>query len=462
MKYVITPVRSWYSFRYGVESPASLAARIAGSGYAGGILADSGIVTGQLEFAAACRENGVTGAAGALLTIRGLKITFTAIEGGWSDLCSLITSTTIPKRVSTGESLAACTKLAAIVEDPYGAEVLKHEMGFNGPVFVAVFPEFMSGRKPGSVEREILEQGCRPLASWPVVFKDSGSIETHRILRRGYLAIEKRNPDPCEFAGENNVLPDIETFERSFSGAEHSLMENRRLSEMISTEPSVAGKTRKRILSEERMLTGIVKQRLRSLYNASPSALCRLEMELEVICENRLAGYFLRFYEIIEYCRKQSIAVSARGSAGGSIITYLLGISIICPVQHGLSFSRFFNILRSRPPDIDLDIDSSRRDEVIKWFLGKAGRYGAAVSQIVTHRARSAFRVAASGLGISSREIDNLTKLLRYHDNAAWSRPASSAALQDSKLIRKIPSHLAPHPCGLVCTGEPVDTLVPL
>ena len=462
MQYVITPVRSWYSFRYGVESPASLAAGIARCGYAGGILTDSSVVTGQLEFAAACRKNGITGAAGALLTIRGLKITFTAIEGGWSDLCSLITSTTVPERVSTEESLAACTKLAAIVGEPSFAPVLKRELGFNGTIFVSVYPEFMSGRKPGSAEREILEQGCCPLASWPVVFSDSGSIETHRILRRGYLAIEKRNPDPCEFAGENNVLPDVGIFEGSFSGAEHSLAENRRLSELISTEPSEAGKVRNRILPEERMLAGIVKKRLRFLYDESPSARRRLEMELEVICENGLAGYFLRFYEIIEYCRSKGIAVSARGSAGGSIIAYLLGISIICPIQHGLSFSRFFNILRSRPPDIDIDIDSSRRDEVIKWFLGKAGRYGAAVSQIVTHRARSAFRVAASGLGISSREIDTLTKLLRYHDNAAWSRPASSAALQDSKLIRSIPSHLAPHPCGLVCTCEPVDTLVPL
>ena len=462
MKYVISPVRSWYSFRYGVEPPASLAAGIARFGYAGGILTDSSVVTGQLEFAAACRENGITGAAGAELRIRGLKITFAAIEGGWSDLCSLITSTAIPQRISTEESLTACTKLAAIVEEPSEAEVLEHEMGFKGRVFVSVFPECISGVKPVLAEREILEQGCRPLASWPVVFKDSGSIETHRILRRGYLAIEKKNPDPCEFAGENNVLPDIETFEGSFSGAEHSLMENRRLSELISTEPPAAGKVRRKIPAEERMLGRIVKRRLKSLYNESPSALCRLEMELEVICENGLAGYFLRFYEIIEYCRKESIAVSARGSAGGSIIAYLLGISIICPIRHGLSFSRFFNVLRSRPPDIDLDIDSSRRDEVIKWFLGKAGRYGAAVSQIVTHRARSAFRIAASGLGISSREIDNLTRLLRYRDNAVWSRPASSAALQDSKLIRKIPSHLAPHPCGLVCTDEPVDTLVPL
>ncbi|MCD4700931.1 MAG: hypothetical protein K8S24_03650 [Candidatus Aegiribacteria sp.] len=462
MKYVITPVRSWYSFRYGVESPASLAAGIARFGYAGGILTDKSIVTGQLEFAATCRENGITGAAGALLAIRGLKIAFTAIEGGWCDLCSLITSTVLPERISTEESLAACTKLAAIVEGPSEVSMLRNEMGFTGPIFVSVFPEFMSGRKPGLVEREILDQGCRPVASWPVVFTNSDSIETHRILRRGYLAIEKRKPDPCEFADVNNVLPYVEMFEESFKGAKHSLMENSRLSEMVSTEPSGAGEAGNRILPEERMLARIVKKRLRSLYNESPSARSRLEMELEIICKNGLAGYFLRFYEIIEYCRRKGIAVSARGSAGGSIIAYLLGISIICPIRHGLSFSRFFNIRRLRSPDIDIDIDSSRRDEVIKWFLKKAGRYGAAVSQIVTHRSRSAFRVAACGLGISSREIDSLTKLLRYNDNAAWSRPVASAALRNSKFVRNIPSHLAPHPCGVVCTGEPVDTLVPL
>lgn len=462
MEYVVTPVRSWYSFRYGVESPAKLAEGIARCGFAGGILSDPGVVTGQLEFAAACRENGIVGVAGVELIIRRMKVVFAALEGGWSNLCSLITSTTVPDRISTEESLPLCVNVAAIVEEPYGAEMLEHEMGFSGQVFVSVFPECISGKKPGMAEREILEKGYRPIASWPVVFTDFDSIETHLVLRRGYLAIEKKKVEPLEFAGKNNVLPDVDVFKRSFRGAEHSLMRNRQLAGMISTEPVKAGKVRTRIPEEERKLAEIVKSRLRSLYRESPSALRRMEMELKIICENGLAGYFLRFYDTIEYCRKKGIAASARGSAGGSIIAYLLGISIICPIRHGLSFSRFFNVLRSSPPDIDLDIDSSRRDEVTKWFLEKAGRNGAAVSQIVTHRSKSAFRVAASGLGISSREIDSLTKILRYNDSAAWNRPVVSEALRDSKLIRHIPSHLAPHPCGLVCTDEPVDTLVPL
>ncbi len=462
MKYIIAPVRSWYSFRYGVEPPARLAEKIAGSGYAGGILADGNVVTGQLEFAAACRKHGITGAAGAELTIRGARIFFLSLKEGWSDLCQLITSTTVPERISTEESLASCSRLAAIAAEPSVSAVLENEMGFEGPIFIPVFPECISGRNPALVEREIINRGCRPIASWPIVFSDSRSIETHRILRRGYLAIEKKKLDSARFAGRNNVLPDSRIFEESFRGAAFSLMENRGIAELISTEPSTAINSGRRIPEEEKILTETAMNRLISIYKDSPSALHRTQMELKVILENGLAGYFLRFFEIIEYCRRKGIAVSARGSAGGSIVAYLLGISIICPIRHGLSFSRFFNIRRSRSPDIDLDIDSSRRDEVIKWFLRKAGRNGAAVSQVVTHRSRSAFRVAASGLGISSRETDTLSKLLRYRNNAVWSRPAASEALRDSKLIRHIPSHLAPHPCGLICAVEPVDTLVPL
>ena len=462
MKYVITAVRSWYSFRYGVEPPAQMAQNLARCGYAGGILADKNIVTGQLEFAAACRKNGIVGGAGVDLLIGGIKAIFVSLEGGWSDISTLVTSMTVPDRISTVKTLASCTKLAAIVEDPLAADVLEKEMKFTGTVFVSVFPESISGRKPASVEREILESGHKPIASRAVVFTVRESMEAHRILRGGYLAIEKKLRKPFEFAGESSLLRDVEYFERSFSGAEQSLIQNMQLAQMISTEPSGDGRGVSRNPAEEEKLVKIVNGRFGFMYNESPTALRRKEQELKAICENGLAGYFLRFYDIVEHCRKEGIAAAARGSAGGSIVAYLLGISIVCPIRYGLSFSRFFNVLRKSPPDIDLDIDSSRREEIIEWFLKKSGRNGAAVSQIVTHRSRSAFRVAASGLGIGSREIDNLTKILRYRNNAAWSRPAASEALRNSKLIRHIPSHLAPHPCGMIYTDGPVDKLVPL
>lgn len=462
MNYLIAPVRSWYSFRMGVASPAELARGIAGRGFAGGILADPGVAAGQLEFMEECGKHGVTGGAGVELEIEGAPTIFIAMDGGWSSLCRLITAVHLPRRLSPEEALEGGTDLSAVTGSPSAAIDLRDRLGFGGEVFVAVLPGCLSRREPAAAEGEIMEAGCRPLALWPVLFTRKEQVAAHRILRRGYLAIEKSKPVPDEFATELNVMPDAGMFRRSFTKASRSLENNTRLAEALSSQPSMRCRDRLRVTGEERRLAETAFARLETLYRGSPAALRRTEMELSAISENGLAGYFLSFFEIVEYCRRNGIAVSARGSAGGSIVAYLLGISIICPIQHDLSFARFFNILRTSPPDIDLDLDSSMRDRVIEWFLEKSGRRGAAVSQTVTHRQRSAFRVAAAGLGMGSAETDTLSRLIRSRESQLWRRPEAKKALEASRLIRGIPSHLAPHPCGLVCAQGPVDSIVPL
>lgn len=462
MKYLIAPVRSWYCFRRGVASPAELARGVARSGFSGGILADPGVAAGQLEFMEECGKQGVTGAAGVELEIEGVSRIFIAMDGGWSSLCRLITAVHLPRRTSLEEALESGTDLAAVTGSPSDAIGLRDRLGFGGEIFVEVLPGCLSRREPAEAEAEIMDAGCRPLALWPVLFTRNEQVVAHRVLRRGYLAIEGGKPAPGEFATELNVMPDAGMFRRSFRKAPRSLENNICLAETLSAQPSVRCRDRLRVTGEERRLAETAFERLETLYRGSPAALRRMEMELSAISENGLAGYFLRFFEIVEYCRQNGIAVSARGSAGGSIVAYLLGISIICPIQHGLSFSRFFNTLRTSPPDIDLDLDSSMRDRVIEWFLEKSGRRGAAVSQTVTHRHRSAFRVAAAGLGMGSGEIDTLSGLIRNPDSRVWSKPAAERALKASRLLRGIPSHLAPHPCGFVCAQGPVDSIVPL
>jgi DNA polymerase III alpha subunit len=462
MNHIIAPVQSWYSFRRGVVPPKDMAGCIAGRGFAGGILADPGISSGQLEFSGECVEQGVKGAAGVQLEIEGSDILFAAMEGGWEELCLLITSVLLPQRVPLDEALRDASSLAAITPDPVSAMMLRGERGFPGKVFVGVLPERLSGIHPASAEGDIMAAGLSPMAVWPSMFTCDGQVRAHRILRRGYLAIEKRKPSESEFDGPGNVMPDAGAFRRSFKGADRSLRNNQYLAETLPSLPVIGSCERTRVSEEEQLLSEIAGSRVETLYSGSLAARRRMEMELGAIRENGLAGYFLRFFEIVEHCRERGIAVSARGSAGGSLVAYLLGISIICPIQHDLSFSRFFNVLRSSPPDIDLDIDSSRRDQVIEWFLEKSGRRGAAVSQTVTHRSRSAFRVAATGLGMSTAEMDTLTRLLRHRESRVWERPVAGRALEDSLLLRGIPSHLAPHPCGLVCTHGPVDRLVPL
>ncbi|MFO8184145.1 MAG: hypothetical protein R6U39_08235 [Candidatus Aegiribacteria sp.] len=459
---MIAPLRSWYSFRRGVTSPAELARGVARSGFSGGVLADPGVASGQLEFMEECGKQGVTGAAGVELEIDGAPTVFIAMDGGWGSLCRLVTAVHLPRRVSPEEALESGTDLAAVTGSPAEAIVLRDRLGFGGEIFVEVLPGCLSRRAPADAEREIMDAGCRPLALWPVLFTRKEQVGAHRVLRRGYLAIEGEKQALEEFASEQNVMPDAGMFRRSFWKAARSLENNTRLAEALPGQPSVRCRDRLRVTGEERLLAEIAVERLATLYRGSPAALRRMEMELSAISENGLAGYFLRFFEIVEHCRQNGIAVSARGSAGGSIVAYLLGISIICPIQHGLSFSRFFNTLRTSPPDIDLDLDSSMRDRVIDWFLEKSGRRGAAVSQTVTHRHRSAFRVAAAGLGMGSGEIDTLSGLIRSRDNRVWRRPEAKRALEASLPLRGIPSHLAPHPCGFVCAQGPVDCIVPL
>ncbi len=462
MKYLLISLKSWYSFRNGVDSPASLAAALAEKGFQGGVLADRDVVTGQLEFAAVCNKAGIKGIHGVELVIHEMKLTFMILPGGWPDLCRLVTSVHTPGRISLMEAFVDSQGLIAITENPADAKKLRETDGFQGSIMVAVFPECISGRNPAEAEREILQTGFDPVASWPVMFSSKERLEPHEVLRRGYLAIEKTRSDPSEFSTERNVMPDIGRFRESFRGASRSLIGNAKLAEMSGMEMLTGRKERPRNPEEEKELSEVIHVRLKDMYKESLTAARRTERELSIICENGLAGYFLRFFEVASYARRKGVAISSRGSAGGSILSYLLGLSIVCPIRHDLSFARFFNRLRSSPPDIDLDIDSARRDEVMKWFLKKAGRKGAAVSQIVTHRMRSAFRVAASGLGVSSKEMDTLSKLLRYRDNAAWRKPVAARALRDGEMILGIPSHLAPHPCGVVCADDFVDLMVPV
>ena len=455
-------MKSWYSFRNGIDSPASLASALAEKGFKGGVLADRDVVTGQLEYADVCNKAGITGIPGVELVIHEMKLTFMILPGGWPDLCRLVTSIHTPGRLSMREALESSHGLIAIASNPADAKKLRKTEGFQGKILVAVLPECISGRNPAEAEMDILRTGFDPVASWPVMFSSKERLEPHNVLRRGYLAIEKIKPDISEFSTEWNVMPNINRFRESFRGASRSLIENAKLAEISVTEILTDRKERSRNPEEESELSEVIHRRLKNMYKGSLTAARRAENELSIICENGLAGYFLRFFEIISYARGEGIAVSARGSAGGSILSYLLGLSIVCPIRHDLSFARFFNRLRSSPPDIDIDIDSARRDEVIKWFLKKAGRKGAAVSQIVTHRIRSAFRVAASGLGVSSEEMDTLSKLLRYRDNAAWGKPVAARALRDGEMLLGIPSHLAPHPCGVVCADGFVDLMVPV
>ena len=144
----------------------------------------------------------------------------------------------------------------------------------------------------------------------------------------------------------------------------------------------------------------------------------QLGKELAVIHELEYDGYFLTMYEIVQFCQRNHILCQGRGSAANSAVCYCLGITAIDPVQMDLLFERFISRERAEPPDIDLDIEHTRREEVIQWVYAKYGRsHAAMVANVVRYRARSAIREVGKVLAISDTTLDRMSKLLSNYDS---------------------------------------------
>ena len=132
-----------------------------------------------------------------------------------------------------------------------------------------------------------------------------------------------------------------------------------------------------------------------------------VERELTVIGELGFPGYFLTVWDIVMFCRRQDIFCQGRGSAATSAVCYALGITNVDAVSLGLLFERFLSPARDGPPDIDVDIESGRREEAIQYVYERYGRLHAAqVANVITYRSRSALRDVGKALGHAAEEGD--------------------------------------------------------
>ncbi|HWQ93177.1 MAG TPA: PHP domain-containing protein, partial [Clostridia bacterium] len=152
----------------------------------------------------------------------------------------------------------------------------------------------------------------------------------------------------------------------------------------------------------------------------------RLELEMQVIEKTGFISYFLIVGDFVRYGHQQGIACVARGSAAGSIVTYLLGISNVDPIRYGLLFERFLNPERVNPPDIDIDFADDRRADVIEYVRQKYGRD--AVAQIITFgtmAARAAVRDVGRALHMPYGDVDKVAKMVPYELNMTLERALS-------------------------------------
>ncbi|MGI8930519.1 MAG: PHP domain-containing protein, partial [Candidatus Limnocylindria bacterium] len=161
---------------------------------------------------------------------------------------------------------------------------------------------------------------------------------------------------------------------------------------------------------------------LRRYHPVTKRALNQLTHELDVIDRTNLSEFFLIVWDLMEFARSGGIIGQGRGSAGDSIVAYCLGITKVDPIEHKLLFERFINEARALP-DIDIDFDVNRREEVIQYLYTKYGAdHAAMVCTIVTYRARSAVREVAKALGFPADGVDALAKALDTRDAADVAR----------------------------------------
>ena len=154
-----------------------------------------------------------------------------------------------------------------------------------------------------------------------------------------------------------------------------------------------------------------------------PGAWAQLDRELKLIEQLGFPGYFLVVYDIVEFCRKSGILCQGRGSAANSAVCFALGVTNADAVALGLLFERFLSPQRDGPPDIDIDIESDRREEVIQYVYKRHGRHHAAqVANVISYRSKSAIRDMAKALGYTTGQQDAFSKQVDH-----W-RPAARAA----------------------------------
>jgi len=199
----------------------------------------------------------------------------------------------------------------------------------------------------------------------------------------------------------------------------------------------------------------------------------QIEKELDLIEALDYPGYFLTMWEIVEFCRERNILCQGRGSAANSAVCYCLGITAIDPVRMGLLFERFISKERAEPPDIDLDIQHDRREEVIQHVYEKYGRDRAAMAaNVIRYRSRSAVRDVGKALGLPETSLDRLAKFLSHHEEITPEAllqvgfdpeaPVSGHFLRLVNEILDFPRHLSIHPGGFLLGHEPVHDIVPI
>ena len=499
MTYVELQAATHFSFLRGVSSADELFAAAALLGYEALGIADRNTVGGLVRALRASEATGVRLVAGCRLDLMDgtALLVWPQDRAAWSRLTRLLTTgkqRADRKRGEKGQCFLHWEDVAAWSEGLVAA-LVPDEADRTTEIALAQLADIFGERghlalthrrRPGEAARlhalaELARRyGTRPLATGDVLYDSPDkrmlqdvvtAIREHCTIdelgfRRERYADRHLKP-PAEMERRFRDFPDA--VRASADIADRCRFSLRELGQQYPDEIVMSGRT------PQEALETLTRAALARLPDATPAHAEQLERELEQVKKWDYARYFLTVNSIVGFARSQGILCQGRGSAANSMICYVLGITAIDPVRHQLLFERFLSDARNEPPDIDVDFEHERREEVIQWIYDTYDRRHAALAAVVVrYRARRAVREVGKALGLS----DDVTAALS--DQVwGWSSegvaerhvaelgldaadPRLALTLELARQLIGTPRHLSQHPGGFVLTRDRLDALVPI
>ncbi len=483
--------QSCYSFLCAASHPDELVARAAELGYAALALTDECSLAGVVKAHVAAREAGLKLLVGSLLRLAdgGELIALACNRAGYAALSMLISRAR--RRAPKGEYqlwredlllLNDCLLLWLVDDDEDGelADFLRNR--FAGRLWLAA--SLLRDGRDRQRRVRIRDRARR----WSLPVVAAGRVLMHRRARKPLLDVLHCIRDGLSLQQAGFALPAnaerclrpvpelaalyprawLDETLRVAARCDFSLDELRYEypDELVPPGRNASGWLRK--LVEDGM-------RWRWPDGAPAAVRARIRHELEVIAELGYEPYFLTVHDLVRFARERGILCQGRGSAANSVVCFCLGITEVDPARMDMLFERFVSRERNEPPDIDVDFEHQRREEVIQYLYERYGRDRAALAaSVITYRRRSALRDLGAVLGLARDQIDRLV------DNIAWwDRPEHLPARlreagfdPDNPLIAHLlrllpqllgmPRHLSQHVGGFVISRGPLHALVPI
>jgi len=507
MAFVHLHTHSYYSFLDGAASPAGLVTKAKHFNMTALALTDHNRLTGAIRFYDCAKKAGIKPIIGAEIDISGgyHLVLLCKDATGYTSLCRLLTAMHCNRqgaRPDAGRSLLAAhsrglVALSGCTLGEIPSLLLRGERrgaalaaGFYSEVYGDDFFIELSRypSRSGTPLCRLLaglahEQGIPCVATNNVHYLNMRDYHIHELLQAiGHITPVQQLPGPRTVEQYFKSPGEMERLFKDFPGATDMSLEitSRCNLELGLGNPRFpvfnlpTGETAPGLL-RRLALEGIQRK-----YNMLTSEIQdRLEMELDTIEKLGFCSYFLVVWDIVRWARGSGIRCQARGSAVDSLVVYALDISTADPIHYNLLFERFMHPLRHEPPDIDLDIDRRRRDEVRDYIYGKYGAENVScVATISTYMARGAIRDAGKALQIPKDTIEEACKGIHYlHASKLLEKAETLPELKDSTVYKKpelkdffnlcaaidgFPRHLSVHLGGLLIGEGRLCDIVPL